>query len=269
MAQVNFLNNLHSGAIATFNDYGILPSITSAQAILESNWGKSKLAQECRNLFGIKADKSWKGEKKAYSTKEYDKNNNLLTVTDYFRKYPSYEESLKDHGKFFHENQRYADVIGLRDYKKQARAIQTAGYATDPQYANKLIQLIEQNKLQKWDQEVLSQTSFEKPYKQQTNHKVRKGESLSEIAEQYAVSVKSIVTANQLDNPNLIYPNQQLIIPVRSHMQVKEEHYVVKSGDTLSSIAQQFDTSVKKLATENRISNVNHIEVGQTLKINS
>ncbi|MBM6614004.1 LysM peptidoglycan-binding domain-containing protein [Desemzia sp. RIT804] len=268
MAQVNFLNNLHSGAIATFNDYGILPSITSAQAILESNWGKSKLAQESRNLFGIKADKSWKGEKKAYSTKEYDKNGNLLTVTDYFRKYPSYEESLKDHGKFFHENQRYADVIGLRDYKKQARSIQTAGYATDPQYANKLIQIIEQNELQKWDQEVLTQTSFEQP-NNTAMHKVRKGDSLSEIAERYAVSVQSIATANQLDNPNLIYPDQQLIIPVRSHMQSKEEHYVVKTGDTLSSIAQQFDTSIQKLVTENHISNVNHIEVGQTLKINS
>ncbi|MFL2099729.1 glucosaminidase domain-containing protein [Desemzia sp. FAM 23989] len=268
MAKVNFLNNLHSGAMATFDDYGILPSITSAQAILESNWGKSKLAQECRNLFGIKADKSWKGEKKAYSTKEYDKNGNLFTVTDYFRKYPSYEESLKDHGKFFHENQRYADVIGLRDYKKQARAIQTAGYATDPQYAKKLIQIIEQNELQKWDQEVLTQTSFEQP-NNTTMHKVKKGESLSKIAEQYAVTVQSIVTTNHLENPNLIYPDQQLIIPVRSHMQSKEEHYVVKPGDTLSFIAQQFDTSVQKLATENYISNVNHIEVGQTLKINS
>lgn len=70
-----------------------------------------------------------------------------------------------------------------------------------------------------------------------------------------------------MDNPNLIYPDQQLIIPVHSYTQAKEEHYVVKSGDTLSSIAQQFDTSVQKLAAENHISNVNHIEVGQKIFI--
>lgn len=70
MSQITFLNLLHSGAISTFDKYGLFPSITAAQAILESNWGKSKLARECLNLFGIKADQSWQGDKKAYSTKE-------------------------------------------------------------------------------------------------------------------------------------------------------------------------------------------------------
>lgn len=151
MSQSSFLNSLRPGVFTTFRQYGILPSVTAAQAILESNWGRSSLARECRNLFGIKADRSWKCEKKAYSTKEYDKKGNLYTVVDYFRKYDSFEESLNDHGMFFHENKRYRDVIGLTNYKEQTKAIQIAGYATDPQYANKLIGLIEQNSLQFWD----------------------------------------------------------------------------------------------------------------------
>ena len=99
-----FLNTIYPGAIQTFRFSGILPSITASQAILESDWGRSSLAQECHNLFGIKADPGWKGEKKAYITNEYDKEGNLYTVTAFFRKYDSYTDSLKDHGKFFQEN---------------------------------------------------------------------------------------------------------------------------------------------------------------------
>src|SRR5690625_1888819 len=114
MSQSNFLKNIHQGPFTTFHKYRILPSVTAAQAILESNWGKSRLAKECKNLFGIKADKSWKGKKKAYQTQEYDENRGLITVWSYFRKYNAYEESLNDHGKFFNENNRYAKFIGLK-----------------------------------------------------------------------------------------------------------------------------------------------------------
>ncbi|MCI3028848.1 glucosaminidase domain-containing protein [Desemzia sp. C1] len=78
MTKELFLEQIRQGALQTFETYNILPSITAAQSILESNWGKSKLARECLNLFGIKADQSWQGDKKAYSTKEYDKNNKLI-----------------------------------------------------------------------------------------------------------------------------------------------------------------------------------------------
>lgn len=101
MGQSNFLNSIRQGSFTTFYKYKILPSITAAQAILESDWGRSQLAKECKNLFGIKADNSWKGKKKVYQTKEYDKNGNILTIMAYFRKYKSYEDSLNDHGEFF------------------------------------------------------------------------------------------------------------------------------------------------------------------------
>lgn len=207
-----FLNTIYPGAIQTFRFSGILPSITASQAILESDWGRSSLAQECHNLFGIKADPGWKGEKKAYITNEYDKEGNLYTVTAFFRKYDSYTDSLKDHGKFFQENKRYADVIGLLDYREQARAIQVAGYATDLHYAEKLIRLIEENGLWKWDQEVLS-ISSEKNVSF-VNHVVREGESVLRIAEKHGVTLQDIVEANHLNNPDLIFPGQKLAIPI-------------------------------------------------------
>ena len=207
-----FLNTIYPGAIQTFRFSGILPSITASQAILESDWGRSSLAQECHNLFGIKADPGWKGEKKAYITNEYDKEGNLYTVTAFFRKYDSYTDSLKDHGKFFQENKRYADVIGILDYREQARAIQVAGYATDLHYAEKLIRLIEENCLWKWDQEVLS-ISSEKNVSFVT-HVVREGESVIRIAEKHGVTLQEIVEANHLNNPDLIFPGQKLAIPI-------------------------------------------------------
>lgn len=227
MNQSNFLNNIRQGSFTTFHKYKILPSITAAQAILESNWGKSQLAKECRNLFGIKADDSWEGKKKAFQTKEYDKNGNAITVMAYFRKYNSYEESLNDHGKFFHINKRYVNIIGIVDYKEQAKSIQKAGYATDPHYANKLVQLIKQNNLQNWDKEILSSPTNT----QQTNqfiHIVKKGETINQIAQKYNIPTQEIIKNNQLKNPNLIYPSQSLNIPVSETE--PQKIYTVKKG---------------------------------------
>ncbi len=265
MTEELFLEQIRQGALQTFETYNILPSITAAQSILESNWGKSKLARECLNLFGIKADQSWQGDKKAYSTKEYDKNNKLIVVTAYFRKYQSYKDSLKDHGKFFHENPRYVNVLKAKDYREQARAIQTAGYATDPQYADKLIRLIEQNGLQKWDADVLGKRSTAQVDKSHI-HKVRKGETLSEIAKKYNVTVSSIVQVNQIVDKNLIYPDQKLIVPI-SENKKEGKYYVVKKGDTLSEIAKKFNKTVDKLAMDNHISDIDQIKIGQKLFI--
>lgn len=263
MGQSIFLNSLRQGVFTTFQLYEILPSVTAAQAILESNWGKSRLARECCNLFGIKADRGWKRQKQAYSTKEYDNQGNLYTVVDYFRKYDSYEESLHDHGKFFHENKRYAEVIGITNYKKQAQMIQRAGYATDPEYANKLIRLIEQNELQNWDDDVLFSSNQQDD---QITHTVKNGDTVSEIARKYGLSTQTIVKSNHLNNPDLIYPEQLLLIPA-ADKQSKGRVYTVKKGDTLSSIAERFNTSIQKLAEDNKISDMNLIQIGQKLFI--
>ena len=136
----------------------ILPSVTIAQAILESNWGKSSLAIEANNLFGIKASKDWTGGVYTKITKEQKPNGNIYTINANFRKYESWKESIKDHDNFFistpWRTQNYQKVLTAKNYKDQAQALRECGYATDLNYGHKLIKLIERLGLQQYDKGV-------------------------------------------------------------------------------------------------------------------
>jgi flagellum-specific peptidoglycan hydrolase FlgJ len=123
---------------------GVPASLTIAQAILESNWGQSGLARNNKNLFGIKG----KGE--AYPTKEFV-GGKWITVTANFRTYDTFEGSVRDHNQMLKRMRRYAAVIGERDFRQACRAIAAAGYATDPTYADKLINVIVSYELHKYD----------------------------------------------------------------------------------------------------------------------
>ena len=150
-----FIETISDGAISNYNKYGILPSITMAQAILESGWGNSELAVTHNNLFGIKADLRWNGAVATIATSE---NYNDSTIAN-FRKYDSINESIEDHGKFLYENSRYAEygLFDGKNYKEQAQALENAGYSTvknengEPIYADKLIALIEKYNLMQYD----------------------------------------------------------------------------------------------------------------------
>lgn len=150
-----FINNIKDGAIDGWKQYQILPSLTIAQAILESGWGLSELAQKSNNLFGIKAGSDWKGDSVPHETKEWQ-NGTYITTTARFRKYSSINESVLDHARFFHtpawRELRYAHVIGETDYKKACYEVKKAGYATDIGYPVKLIKLIEEYKLYQYDE---------------------------------------------------------------------------------------------------------------------
>ncbi|TPF98827.1 glucosaminidase domain-containing protein, partial [Clostridium perfringens] len=141
--QLNFINQIVPGARQSYEETGIFPSITIAQAILESGWGESGLAVKAKNLFGIKADSSWKGEVLEMLTQEHV-NGGVITITARWRVYSSWNDSVIDHGKFFVENSRYKEngVLDAKNYIDQANCIQKAGYATDPNYAKLLIQVI-------------------------------------------------------------------------------------------------------------------------------
>ncbi|WP_086347277.1 glycoside hydrolase family 73 protein [Candidatus Enterococcus clewellii] len=133
--------------------YGVLPSIIVGQGILESNWGQSTLASEYNNLFGIKAYGDQKKVK--LQTEEYI-NEVWVTIEGDFRVYDTWEESMDDHTKLFVNgvdwNPRlYENVLLANDYKVAAEALQTAGYATDPDYADKVIHVIETYELYKYD----------------------------------------------------------------------------------------------------------------------
>lgn len=119
-------------------------SLTIAQAILESNWGRSGLTKQNNNLFGIK------GQGGNFKTKEFI-NGKWVTVTAGFRKYQTFEGSVKDHNEMLQRMPRYRAVLGERDYKKACEAVWNAGYATDPTYPVKLIGLIERYQLNQYD----------------------------------------------------------------------------------------------------------------------
>lgn len=150
--QKNFIKKVGAFASADMKKSGVLASLTVAQAILESAWGKSELATGGNALFGIKATKSWKGKVYCKDTKECYDGVNLVGVKNAaFRAYDSWEESVEDHSTFLKANKRYKEVIGETDYKKACEAIKAAGYATDPDYVEKLVKLIEDYGLTEFD----------------------------------------------------------------------------------------------------------------------
>lgn len=127
----------------------ILASLTIAQAILESNWGKSSLSVEPNNnLFGIKGE--YKGNYVTLPTQEYE-NGRWITINAKFRKYPSWRESIADHSDLFNRLDRYKNLRGCTDYRLACRYVREDGYATDPSYTNKLINLIETYNLNRFD----------------------------------------------------------------------------------------------------------------------
>lgn len=154
-SKLEFIESVSEVAYDNYKSYGILPSITISQAILESGWGESTLSSEYNNLFGIKADSRWSGKSVEIETKEnYDD-----VIVGAFRAYDSFKASIKDHGKFLYENDRYANsgLFEGRTYKEQAEALENAGYSTSKDeegnliYADKLIRVIQENNLMFYD----------------------------------------------------------------------------------------------------------------------
>lgn len=148
-----FVEKVAEYAVSDYQRTRILPSLTLAQAILESNWGESGLAKNSKNLFGVKAGSSWTGKRRAYPTKEF-LNGAWVTVTADFREYDTFEGSIRDHNDLLNRP-RYAKVRGETDYKKATTEVWRAGYATDPDYPKKLQRLIERLKLTVYDEKAL------------------------------------------------------------------------------------------------------------------
>ena len=148
-----FIERLVPHAQELQDGYGVLPSIILGQAILESNWGKSTLASKYNNLFGIKAYGDQK--KVSLETKEFV-NEEWITIQGDFKVYDSWEQSMDDHTQLFVQGvdwnpALYEKVITATNYQEAAQALQDAGYATDPGYAQKIIQVIETYHLNQYD----------------------------------------------------------------------------------------------------------------------
>ncbi|EPY2271423.1 glycoside hydrolase family 73 protein [Clostridium sporogenes] len=158
-----FINELIPISKKLYDEYGILPSVTIGQAILESDWGRSELSKKGNNLFGIKATPSWTGKILNMETSE----NYNDKIKDNFRYYSSKDDSIKDYANFLVKNKRYREnkVFRATEYKTQARAIERAGYSTKKDkdgnllYSNLLGKIIREYNLQLIDSKTQEEIS--------------------------------------------------------------------------------------------------------------
>ena len=153
MNNKDYINLYSTFAMEQMRRYGIPASVTLAQGILESSNGRSRLAQNENNHFGIKATPSWIAEGGRYGLYSDDKPN------EKFCSYDSVGDSYEHHSRFLKENSRYAGCFKLSpdDYKGWTRSIEKAGYATGGKYAENLQKIIEQNGLQQYDRLVMQE----------------------------------------------------------------------------------------------------------------
>ena len=278
-----FIEKIKDGAMETQRKYGVLASLTIAQAILETGWGKYSVGN---NIFGIKTSPSWTGKTVTCKTGEiYD--GQAVTVSGTFRGYDSIADSIEDHAKLFVNNSCYHNIIGCMDYKQACRNVQADGYATDPHYADTLISIIEGNDLTQFDKTASTPTPTapSKPAPAPDTYTVQSGDTLSGIASRYGTTYQHLAEINGISNPNIIRVGQVLHLtgsaPVASSggsytVQAGDTisgvvklstSYTVQSGDTLSGIAARYGTTYQRLAAINGIANPNLIHVGQVIRL--
>lgn len=147
MKPQDFLDKIVQAAQACQRATGIPASFTIAQAALESAWGEKAPGN---NLFGIKADKSWTGPVTVFATHEVV-NGTRIAIDDKFRLYASWAECLLDRAEFFRRNPRYAACFKETTGHGWARAAAAAGYATAPDYAERLIAVMDGRRMSQYD----------------------------------------------------------------------------------------------------------------------
>ena len=304
----SFIQSVAPGAIAGWNKYQVLPSITVAQAILESGWGQPSLSTNAHNLFGIKG--AYNGHSVNMRTREVYGGRSVY-INDNFRAYANNSESVEDHGNFLYSNRRYHNLLGDTNYVSVANKLRQDGYATDPSYARSLIKLVQTYNLNQLDSVAFSGRTITNKYTNastsntnfeangNTNYyTVHSGDTLSGIANKFATSVNTLAHLNDIHNVNRIYVGQRLL--VRQNSSAAEQHqnqttgqpqtntnanhaatnnttsntasvdsYTVQRGDTLSGIANKFNTTYTSLAQINHLSNPNRIYVGQQLQLHA
>ncbi|MFZ9032117.1 MAG: glucosaminidase domain-containing protein [Robiginitalea sp.] len=179
--------------------YGIPASITLAQGLLESGFGKGELTRKTNNHFGIKCHTGWEGD---YARHDDDERGEC------FRKYNHPMHSFRDHSLFLTTRSRYASLFDLpqNNYKAWARGLKKAGYATDRHYPQKLIQLIERYQLYRYDAQVLGRDYAGLPEasgEDYLTYRVKKGDTLYAISRKYYLSVEELMKLNGLQNSAL------------------------------------------------------------------
>ncbi len=179
--------------------YGIPASITLAQGIVESGFGRGELTRKTNNHFGIKCHTGWEGQFDHHDDDE---------IGECFRKYNHPMYSFRDHSIFLSSRSRYASLFNLRkdDYKGWARGLKAAGYATDKRYPQKLIDFIERYQLYKYDSaDAVAHYPREIPRSvyEDKIHIVRQGDTLYSLSKRYFVSVDELMHLNKMNDSRL------------------------------------------------------------------
>ena len=260
-------------------------SITLAQGLLESRAGLGDLAIKSNNHFGIKCN-NWNGEKVYYDDD---------AKGECFRKYNDVRESYEDHSLFLKNRSRYASLFNLQptDYKGWAYGLKAAGYATDPNYANKLIRLIENYDLQQYDKGKTNKYSEEKiiekkstfgkkrgsnvlkefPHELYKNNGVKcvfslAGDTYGSIAAEYGLSEKKILQYNDLTESEKLIPNTVVYLQKKKNKASKEfSRHIVQEGESLYRISQKYAIKLQKLYDLNNIPYSQGASVGMILKL--
>lgn len=272
-----FLNTVSGFAREVVRGKDLYASVMVAQAILESGWGTSGLAQSPNhNLFGIKGD--YKGSTAYFDTLEDDGSGNYYQIKDGFRKYPSYKESLEDYvdlltggdvvGSWRYNFYKGARKSNTKSYE-DATAYLTGRYATDTRYGGKLNQIIRSYNLDLLDEDEGDYKGVENSeYKEPTVSVngveygvVLEGEGLYTIAGRYGLSYDELVELNPGVANRVIYPGEKLVITNvgdtglgkdnNEENTVKESTYIIESGDSLWGLSNKLGISVSKLVEWN------------------
>ncbi|MBS0010792.1 MAG: glucosaminidase domain-containing protein [Bacteroidales bacterium] len=274
-------------AMSEMRRTGVPASITLAQGIIESDYGRSRLAREANNHFGIKCHNNWTGRRIYHDD---DRRNEC------FRRYRDVSESYIDHSDFLRMGSRYNFLFELDagDYKAWARGLKKAGYATNPRYANMLVDMIERNNLHVYDELVISGRKVEKAgiydavsgankyvqepeitvsgealrdetfvVSRESRKKVRnrieyiivrEDDSFKSLAEEFELLRWEIYRYNELDDDAELQPGRVLYIqPKRKRAEAGNDYHIVKEGETMYTISQLYGIRLQALYDKNRM----------------
>ena len=246
-----YVDRYKSIAVEHMERYGIPASITMAQGILESDSGNSWLSLHSNNHFGIKCKRDWKGEKVYYDDD---------AKGECFRAYPSVEASYRDHAEFLDSQPRYDSLFAYApdDYRSWARGLKAAGYATAPDYAQRLIRIIEENELY-----LLDRTDGLRLY---ASHHGGTTDPESWFSEQSSVEQVAAAVTGDVDPDNY-----RVTINAHNGYNVYANngvHYVLaKENDTYEHIGRQFRISARNLRKFNDVKKGDQPMTGEVVYI--
>ena len=275
-----YINQYKDLAIEQMLRYHIPASITLAQGLFESAAGKSDLVRQGNNHFGIKCH-NWTGP-----TQYHDDD----AKGECFRVYTDAKDSYEDHSKFLAKQPRYSRLFELShsDYKGWANGLKACGYATNPQYASKLIQIIELYKLheydkaKKYDRFMAEHSGTDQPtnaegllhpiHRFNDNYYLfaREGETFKSIGKEVGISWRKLAKYNERDKKTILKNGDVVYLKKKrkkAPKQYKKRPHVVQAGDSMYSISQRYGIRLKNLYKMNHLSPDYQIKVGDKLKI--